>query len=418
MIYKILSFLRKVPAINSLLGIIGLATKHHGEYKYVNVIDLDEAKKNNIITPITILKKKQIQIFGPEYYINSDYTEISKTDSIVDSTLLIKINNGLVIGASNVIGLSENLFLYNHNSGIDINYSDGAFVDYRTKYNIGYRTRIYLSKRPIHSVDRAITFCINYNFNYYHYVFECLSKFYLLAKTNIDNSIPIIIDSTVKDIPQFNELLQIFNKDNREIIYISRRQRLLVGTLYAFTPTLILPVNYKDYSIIKADWIKFNPDIIKYLRETILSKYTIKQNGQSKIYISRAGNKLRSYNDDEVRVMLESLGYTTIYPERLTIEEQVAAFYNANVVIAASGAALTNIIFCKPRTTIIVLTSHKIDLSIFSSIAQYLNLNMIYLVADKSSSASLHSDFYFNPQKLKETIQSIISYEYKNYPTK
>ena len=34
---------------------------------------------------------------------------------------------------------------------------------------------------------------------------------------------------------------------------------------------------------------------------------------------------------------------------------------------------------------------------------------MIYIVADKSNSKSLHSDFYFNPLILKNSIESIIA---------
>lgn len=409
MLQTIIHKVRKNSYFNSLIGVISLLLKHRGHYGYANVIDLETAKNNRVAKFTRITGEQVVKICGPTYYLNHRIEKHTEKEDKIDATYMIYIKNGIISGSSNTIILDKNNIIYNHISGPNVNYTDDIFCDYRKVYSIGPKTRYYTGNNDLLTVESAISFCINYNYNYYHYVFECLSKFYILEQTNLDKSIPIIIDSTAREIPQFEELLQIFNSERRQVIYLERRQQIVISNLIAFTPTLYIPANFKDYTNIKANWIKFNPSIIDYLRNTILKKYIIPNNDTKRIYISRNGNKLRSYNDIQIKTMTESIGFKTIFPERYTIEEQVLTFNNANYIIAASGAALTNIIFCRPNTTVIVLSNQKIDISIFSSIAEYLDLRMIYIVADKSNSKSLHSDFYFNPLILKNSIESIIA---------
>lgn len=315
------------------------------------------------------------------------------------------ISDGTVIGGSNVV-LKGKIALYNHNTGTSVNYSDGAFHDYRENYQLG-KNRIYRSECPTATIDSGISMCINYNYNYYHYILECLSKFQLLDNLNLDAYIPLIIDKTAKDIPQFQQLLCIFNKTNREVIYLDRIQHLKVKKLYVFSPIQYLPANNIDISTIDCTDTAFRKESIIYLRNKILQEIDqieSSHNSPSKIFISRQNFKGRSYNNGEVKKELESLGFTTILPERLSLDEQARIFNNAEIIVAASGAALTNILFCKPETIIFVLANRYLDLSIFSTIARYLDLNMKYIIADSVDSADFHSSFHINVEKLKEEI--------------
>ena len=46
-----------------------------------------------------------------------------------------------------------------------------------------------------------------------------------------------------------------------------------------------------------------------------------------------------------------------IYPEEHTLFEQIEFFNNADIVIAQHGAALVNMVFCKPDRAIIEISS-------------------------------------------------------------
>lgn len=58
----------------------------------------------------------------------------------------------------------------------------------------------------------------------------------------------------------------------------------------------------------------------------------------------------------------------------MKFREQINYFNNACMIICAHGAAMSNMIFCKPNTIIIEVTC-KVDWSFFNKISNHINLN-------------------------------------------
>ena len=54
---------------------------------------------------------------------------------------------------------------------------------------------------------------------------------------------------------------------------------------------------------------------------------------------------------------MTDLGFTIIEPESLPFAEQVRIFANAKLVVCLGGAALYNIVFCRPKTHVITIES-------------------------------------------------------------
>lgn len=79
-----------------------------------------------------------------------------------------------------------------------------------------------------------------------------------------------------------------------------------------------------------------------------------------KLYISRLGGTREFRNEQQVQEIAERNGYETVYPERLSIDEQIKAFSNASSVLAGHGAGLANIAFMPPRSRIVELFPRSI----------------------------------------------------------
>lgn len=91
------------------------------------------------------------------------------------------------------------------------------------------------------------------------------------------------------------------------------------------------------------------------VRERILAAAAIPADATAprRIYVSRLGSLKRELvNEAELESALEARGFTIVRPETLSVRDQIALFHRAEVVAAPAGAALANVLFCRPGTRV------------------------------------------------------------------
>ena len=64
----------------------------------------------------------------------------------------------------------------------------------------------------------------------------------------------------------------------------------------------------------------------------------------------------RLVNAAALQDICATLGFEEIRPETLTLHQQATAFASAEIIVGVKGAALTNLLFCRPGTAIILLS--------------------------------------------------------------
>lgn len=182
---------------------------------------------------------------------------------------------------------------------------------------------------------------------------------------NLPKDIPLIVDDIVKDIPQYRELLNYFNRANREIIFIKEGYCYDVGMLYYPSLLNVIAPNFINIDDIKFSDCMFNLSSIDFLRDTLIPKmHTTSSN--KRIFLSRRNaSSRRSYNESEVVKVFEKYDFKIVCPENFGIEEQMYLFNNADFIAGATGAAFTNILFCNPDCKILCITPTQNELSIF-----------------------------------------------------
>jgi len=75
-----------------------------------------------------------------------------------------------------------------------------------------------------------------------------------------------------------------------------------------------------------------------------------------KIFVSRDPSASNGRSIDNIELLNDIFaekGFSVVYPERLSLVEQARCFNSAKTIFAPHGAGLTNIVFCKPETTIV-----------------------------------------------------------------
>lgn len=103
------------------------------------------------------------------------------------------------------------------------------------------------------------------------------------------------------------------------------------------------------------------------------------------LFVTRNESSMRRIlNEDELLPGLRDMGFRVVSPAMLSLPEQIDAFRNARIVLSAHGAQLTNILFCRPNTTLIeIFPEGGVHGSAFLRIASQLGFNYYYVVGEK-----------------------------------
>ena len=101
-----------------------------------------------------------------------------------------------------------------------------------------------------------------------------------------------------------------------------------------------------------------------------------------KIVVLRPGAKTRKItNSDELLLALK--GWETVALEKMTIREQMKTFAEATHIVAAHGAGLVNLLWCRPGTKVLEIQDPKmIHKKVYPVLAHHLGLEHQLYLAD------------------------------------
>nr|WP_256386508.1 glycosyltransferase family 61 protein [Hydrocoleum sp. CS-953] len=81
-------------------------------------------------------------------------------------------------------------------------------------------------------------------------------------------------------------------------------------------------------------------------------------------------------------------------PESMSLENQIATFAHAKIIVAPHGSGLTNIVFCNPGTKVIELFSPHYLRYYYWHISQLLGLEHYFLIGETFSCYPIRNIMY------------------------
>jgi capsular polysaccharide biosynthesis protein len=103
--------------------------------------------------------------------------------------------------------------------------------------------------------------------------------------------------------------------------------------------------------------------------------------GGRRLYVSRRTAAARNVlNEDEVSEVLAAFGFEEVVADQLSVSEQAETFASASVVVGPHGAALTNLVFCRPQTVVVEFFAPRYRQPAYWMLANQCNLSYHYLV--------------------------------------
>jgi Glycosyltransferase 61 len=186
--------------------------------------------------------------------------------------------------------------------------------------------------------------------NYWHWMMDCVTRFRLLKAAGINKQDRFgamwIIDHD--RLPFQLETLKALGIPENAVLNSHRY-------LHIEAETLIIP----SYTNPGADTaaVTYSHEDLDFLRQLFHSRSTPDSTQpMERIYLPRRGPRSIT-NEKEVISFLENEGFSVLYCTGLPVWRQAQIFSSARIVIGLHGAALTNILFCKPGTTVIEIMS-------------------------------------------------------------
>jgi len=178
--------------------------------------------------------------------------------------------------------------------------------------------------------------------NYYHWTIECLMKIRLVEKySQQSNSYPsLLVPSSMP------------NWMAETVDLIDYQGEIIAWNDKAATVNKLVVPTFPDPVEEDCEWLK------KRMQDAI--KHGRSNNSGKRILITRRDSTIRRLvNLDDVIESLDGFGFEVHTPGHLNVSEQVELFSQADIVVGAHGAGLTNIIYSTDATVIELCASKK-----------------------------------------------------------
>jgi capsular polysaccharide biosynthesis protein len=190
--------------------------------------------------------------------------------------------------------------------------------------------------------------------------------------------------------------------EKRKVILLPVGCAIKLDKLIQVSVTGYVPFGRRDRKFKNHGNGVFNPLALKNMRDKIIAKCNNKKTNAriEKIYFQRKSAHRNVQNIQELEGILEKNGYSFLDPSALSFINQVNLLRNANNVIASTGAAMCNAIFCNENSKIIVLMGKHEDMiyRYWANMLQPIGMNVIYILGEQSnaSETSIHGNFQIN----------------------
>lgn len=147
--------------------------------------------------------------------------------------------------------------------------------------------------------------------------------------------------------------------------------------------------------------------VTKSVRQRFLKPEHFSAQAPKRVYVSRnKSNSRRILNEEDVMNFLSPLGFERFYLEDMTVSEQISLFANAEILISAHGANLTNLVFCSEGTKVIEIYNEKfrntVDTGYFR-ICSNMKLEHYFMFGEPINNAQV--DMKIDIDKLEKTLQ-------------
>lgn len=276
-------------------------------------------------------------------------------------------------------------------------------------------SKIYSAPKSLY-----ISLLKEHSINYYHFVTENIPRLLLIlkilqSKNNAhflkEYTLTLLIDAHMP--LQCIEIIRTMMPCKYSILFVEKGQRITCKKLIYCSPFWQSIDNIRgelDCQEFFIDTYALNL-FYSFIRTKITTIPTTKP--YRRIYLRRHSTQIRSItNLLEVEQFMLDNQFEIVETGTLSFLEQVRLLSETSLVIGATGAYFTNLLFMQPHTkAIIFYPNHpSINYGIFQPLADVAKVNLIYfhvtqVATNKRLDNTIHSDFYVDLSRLTNLLK-------------
>ena len=260
-----------------------------------------------------------------------------------------------------------------------------------------------VDRNPEH-ISTAATFIDACAHNYAHWLTEVLPRIAAFCSSDKHRDVPLLVDAGLHE--NIMTSLKIVAGPERVIITLPgsrvvRADRLYVTSVAGYVPFQRRPDGPPDHS-----HGTFNTHCLELVRAKIAAAVECLPAAQwpEKVYLRRNSGTRGIQNAAELESELTSRGFVTIAPETLSFHQQVQLFSTARRIIAPTGAAIANAIFCKSGAKVGVMMGKHPDMiyRYWLNMLAPLGHEVSYVLGEQTSNRDLgiHADYAIDRSEL------------------
>jgi len=168
-------------------------------------------------------------------------------------------------------------------------------------------------------------------------------------------------------LPRLGVLEQASGVEPPDIWYVPTQAQFQRDLLDLFGITTDHRIDSDDFPHVRADCLvvpglpsligeKNPPWVVDFLRQRLL-KTIPPENVRRPIYVARSAgaNNRAVVNESALIEMLSERDFTVLDPGEMSVAEQIESFAGASIIVSPHGAALANLAFASPGSTVIEL---------------------------------------------------------------
>ena len=252
----------------------------------------------------------------------------------------------------------------------------------------------------------------NGGFNYYHWMIEILPKLQFLTKIDVAYpGFPLLVSEGTYRVRSLREGLEVLAKD-RPVVVLDRNKTYAVSELVYVSSPNNCPFNLRRGEKAKVSDFITRPSSIEYTRNCLTSALVkgIHRGGE-RVFLARRKDR-RKYNQEEILRICADYGFKPVFMEEKSLSEQAELMSNAEIIAGPTGAAWTNLIFCRPGAKgLCWMAEESSGFSAFSNLAKAVGVDLRYVTywtGATSTEDLFMSDYHVDGGKIRAELSALL----------